>query len=112
MARGQVPGRTLGGGATIDRLQQWRNGLVQLAGIPSGVVGVVGGGEHTARPITVMTYDSAALPRRPLEQFGLLVVDEAHHLPAPTYRTIAERVRAPWRLGLSATPERRDGAHE
>jgi superfamily II DNA or RNA helicase len=58
-----------------------------------------------------MTYDSAAMPRRRLDGYGLLVVDEAHHLPAPTYRTIAARVAAPWRLGLSATPERADGSH-
>ena len=63
------------------------------------------------RPITVMTYDSAAMPRRKLDEFGLLIVDEVHHLPAPTYRAIAEKAAAPWRLGLSATPERSDGAH-
>jgi superfamily II DNA or RNA helicase len=58
-----------------------------------------------------MTYDSAAMPRRDLSSYGLLIVDEAHHLPAPTYRTIADKMAAPWRLGLSATPERADGAH-
>jgi superfamily II DNA or RNA helicase len=58
-----------------------------------------------------MTYDSAAQPRRRLDGFGLLIVDEAHHLPAPTYRAIATRAAAPWRLGLSATPERADQAH-
>ncbi|MER3437562.1 MAG: hypothetical protein C4346_08210 [Chloroflexota bacterium] len=34
-----------------------------------------------------------------------------HHLPAPAYRTIAAKVRAPFRLGLSATPERSDQRH-
>src|SRR5690348_17674052 len=42
---------------------------------------------------------------------SLLIVDEVHHLPAPTYRAIAEKTAAPWRLGLSATPERSDGGH-
>jgi superfamily II DNA or RNA helicase len=46
-----------------------------------------------------------------LSDFGLLIVDEVHHLPAPTYRVIASKAVAPWRLGLSATPERTDGAH-
>jgi superfamily II DNA or RNA helicase len=72
---------------------------------------VVGGGERLVRAVTVMTYDSAAMPRRRLNEFGLLIVDEVHHLPAPTYRAIAEKAAAPWRLGLSATPERSDGAH-
>jgi superfamily II DNA or RNA helicase len=58
-----------------------------------------------------MTYDSAAMPRRSLSAYGLLIVDEVHHLPAPTYRAIARKAAAPWRLGLSATPERADGSH-
>ena len=37
--------------------------------------------------------------------------DECHHLPAPTYRLIAESAFTPLRLGLSATPERSDMAH-
>ncbi|HET9920351.1 MAG TPA: DEAD/DEAH box helicase, partial [Ktedonobacteraceae bacterium] len=42
---------------------------------------------------------------------GLLVFDECHHLPAPTYRLIAECAFTPVRLGLSATPERSDMTH-
>ena len=111
MALEQVPVRTLVVVPTIDLLRQWRDGLIERAGIPADVVGVVGGGERRPRPVTVMTYDSAAMPRRDLSAFGLLIVDEVHHLPAPTYRAIAAKCTAPWRLGLSATPERTDGGH-
>jgi len=111
MALEQVPVRTLIVVPTIDLLRQWRDGLIERAGIPAEMVGVVGGGQRSAKPVTVMTYDSAAMPRRDLSDFGLLIVDEVHHLPAPTYRAIATRCGAPWRLGLSATPERTDGAH-
>ena len=106
----QVPVRTVVIVPTIELLRQWRSELIKRLGLPAELVGVVGGGERTQRPITVMTYDSAAMPRRDLSAFGLLIVDEVHHLPAPTYRRIAEKARAPWRLGLSATPERADGA--
>ena len=51
------------------------------------------------------------MPHRRLDGFGLLVVDEVHHLPARAYRAIAGKVNAPFRLGLSATPERSDDAH-
>ena len=111
MALEQVPARTLVVVPTIDLLRQWRIGLIDKAGVPPEQVGVVGGGERSIRPVTVMTYDSAAMPRRNLSSFGLLIVDEVHHLPAPTYRAIAAKASAPWRLGLSATPERADGAH-
>jgi len=61
--------------------------------------------------VTVITYDSAAMPHRRLDGFGLIVVDEVHHLPARAYRAIAGKVNAPFRLGLSATPERSDDGH-
>lgn len=111
MALEQVPVRTLVVVPTIDLLRQWRDGLSKGAGVPLDHVGVVGGGERRVAPVTVITYDSAAMPSRALSEFGLLIVDEVHHLPAPTYRAIAEKCAARWRLGLSATPERSDGGH-
>jgi superfamily II DNA or RNA helicase len=110
-ALAEVPVRTLVIVPTIELLRQWRTGLIEKAGVPEDQVGVVGGGERSPNAITVMTYDSAAMPRRRLNEFGLLIVDEVHHLPAPTYRAIAEKAAAPLRLGLSATPERSDGGH-
>jgi superfamily II DNA or RNA helicase len=74
-------------------------------------IGLFGGGEKDLKPITIITYDSAALYPRELRHFGLLIFDECHHLPAPTYRLIAESAFTPLRLGLSATPERSDMAH-
>src|SRR5829696_612019 len=59
MALEQAPVRTLVVVPTIDLLRQWREGLVEKAGVPADMVGVVGGGERTPRAITVMTYDSA-----------------------------------------------------
>ncbi len=96
---------------TIELLRQWRAGVAARLGVPASEVGAVGGGEHTVGPITIITYDSAAMPRRSLDGYGLLVFDEVHHLPAQSYRAIATKSRAPWRLGLSATLERADERH-
>jgi superfamily II DNA or RNA helicase len=41
----------------------------------------------------------------------MLVFDECHHLPTDFYRVIAEYAIAPYRLGLTATPDRSDGRH-
>lgn len=111
MALEQAPVRTLIIVPTIELLRQWHDSLVKQLALPAALVGVVGGGERRLAPITVMTYDSAAMPQRKLTDYGLLIVDEVHHLPAPTYRLIAEKTAAPWRLGLSATLERPDGSH-
>lgn len=111
MAIDHLAVRTLIVVPTIDLLRQWRQGLIEKAAVPPSHVGVIGGGEQQDADITVITYDSAAMPRRDLAGYGLVVFDEVHHLPAPSYRAIAQKAAAPWRLGLTATPERNDGTH-
>jgi superfamily II DNA or RNA helicase len=96
---------------TLDLLQQWRAALAPALSISTDEIGVFGGGEKEVKPITIITYDSAALYPRELRHFGLLIFDECHHLPASTYRQIAISAFTPLRLGLSATPERSDLAH-
>ncbi|MFL5627754.1 MAG: DEAD/DEAH box helicase [Ktedonobacteraceae bacterium] len=96
---------------TLDLLQQWRTALASALSLSTDDIGIFGGGEKEMKPITIITYDSAALYPRELQRFGLLVFDECHHLPAPTYRLIAESAFTPLRLGLSATPERSDMTH-
>jgi superfamily II DNA or RNA helicase len=99
---------------TIDLMNQWHATLTNAFGnqLPEGV-GVLGGGDHNVTDITVTTYDSAYRYINEYgDQFGLLVVDEVHHLPAPTYQQIPEMTIAPYRLGLTATYERADGKHD
>jgi superfamily II DNA or RNA helicase len=96
---------------TLDLLGQWRVSLLANTNLGEGEVGSWGGGEKELKPVTVITYDSAAIHSRILSNFGLLVFDEVHHLPADTYRTIAEGAIATARLGLSATPDRSDLRH-
>jgi superfamily II DNA or RNA helicase len=73
---------------------------------------VIGGGEYDVQPLTVSTYDSAHLHMHHLgAKFGMVVFDECHHLPGPAYALAARAALAPFRLGLTATPERADGRH-
>ena len=94
---------------TIELLHQWRNAVIEKLGVAQNKVGVVGDGRHEERPITVITYASAAMPNANIGGTGLLICDEAHHLPAPAYSTIAARSGALYRLGITATPDRGDG---
>src|SRR5437667_424758 len=111
MAIGETGLWTLAVVPTIDLLQQWRAALASVLSLDVEHIGIFGGGEKDLKPITIITYDSAALYPRELRHFGLLIFDECHHLPAPTYRLIAESAFTPLRLGLSATPERSDMVH-
>ena len=95
---------------TVDLLTQWRRELETEFDAP---VGQLGGGEQTVEPITVSTYDSAYLRADELgDHFGFVVFDEVHHLGGEGYRDVARLLAAPARLGLTATFERPDGAHE
>jgi superfamily II DNA or RNA helicase len=111
MAIAQLKLRTLIVVPTIELLYQWQDAVIERIGVSKRSVGVVGDGRKEWRPITVITYASAAMPNAPLHDIGLLICDEAHHLPSPSYATIAERSHAAYRLGLTATPERADGEH-
>jgi superfamily II DNA or RNA helicase len=95
---------------TVDLLHQWYAHLV--AAFPDAPVGLLGGGSHDRTPLLVATYDSAAIHADTLgNRYALLIFDECHHLPSPFTRVIAEFSLAPFRLGLTATPERHDGTH-
>jgi superfamily II DNA or RNA helicase len=92
---------------TLDLVRQWHEGLGTSFGQR---IGLIGGGEYELQPLTVTTYDSAYLHMESLgARFGLIVFDECHHLPGPTYALAARLCLAPLRLGLTATPERGDG---
>lgn len=95
---------------TIDLIDQWRTHLSKQFGVD---VGALGGGEERIEALTVSTYDSAAIRAGQLgNMFMFIIFDEVHHLPAPTYSQIAEMYIAPYRMGLTATYEREDGAHK
>jgi len=93
---------------TLDLMQQWY--ALLRAAFPDQEIGLIGGGYHEPQALTIATYDSAARHIDRLgDRFGLLIFDEVHHLPSEFYRIIAEFSLAPYRLGLTATPERSDG---
>src|SRR5262249_36311439 len=95
---------------TIDLMNQWYDELVLSFGTE---VGLLGGGYYDIRPLTVTTYDSAYLNMDRLgNKFGLIVFDECHHLPGPTYGLAAARRTAPVPPGAARHARaRRHGAH-
>ncbi len=68
---------------TIDLMEQWASQLQRAFGCQ---VGMLGGGNRDVCDVTVSTYDSAVLMMEFIgNRFGLLIVDECHHLPGPVY---------------------------
>ena len=92
---------------TIDLMNQWYDLLLSTF---NAEIGLIGGGFYEIGAITVITYASAFRHQERLgNQFGLVIFDECHHLPSEGYKYAAEFAIAPFRLGLSATPDRADG---
>ena len=92
---------------TLDLMNQWYDLLLSTF---NAEIGLIGGGFYEIGAITVTTYASAFRHQERIgNQFGLVIFDEAHHLPSEGYKYAAEFALAPFRLGLTATPERTDG---
>jgi DNA excision repair protein ERCC-3 len=98
-----VPGRELA--------SQWRAEILAHTTLTEEQVGEYHGGRKEIRPVTVATYHVAGMDRhRRLfddREWGLIVFDEAHHVPSPVHRRAAD-LQSRHRLGLSASPVRED----
>jgi superfamily II DNA or RNA helicase len=57
----------------------------------------------------IQTMSQREFPKDAFDSIGLLVVDEAHHIGAPAFSQFMFKICPKWTLGLTATPERKDG---
>lgn len=89
---------------------QWMKEIKRLFGIEAGFIGR--GKWNISVPITVAMVQSLSKNeekcREVGEQFGLVLLDEAHHAPARTIVDVFSWLPCKYRYGLSATPIRRD----
>ncbi len=85
-------------------LDQW---FREISAVYQGPVGCYGDGVRRLAPLTVATYESAYRHMDQLgDRFGLLIVDEAHHVGGVLREETLEMSIAGARLGLTATPPR------
>jgi len=102
----------------IIAARQWITELIDKTSIPAEAIGEYSGEKKEVKPITVTTYQCLSYRKRGSEEFphmevfgardwGLIVYDEVHLLPAPVFRITAE-IQARRRLGLTATLVRED----
>ena len=90
-------------------MEQWSERIEAFLGIPKRDIGVIGQGKSKiGKQITLATIQS--LPKQ-LEyvqnQFGIIIVDECHHVPAETFRNTVGKLQAFYFYGLTATPFRK-----
>lgn len=124
-------GKTMVGAATMAKAQattlilvtstiagrQWRDELIRRTSLQPAEIGEYSGEKKEIKPVTIATYQVVTRKTkgeyRALELFdsrdwGLIIYDEVHLLPAPVFRMSAD-LQSRRRLGLTATLIREDG---
>jgi DNA excision repair protein ERCC-3 len=100
--------------------RQWKDELIRRTSLTADEIGEYSGSRKEVRPVTIATYQVITTKRHGvhphLELFeardwGLVIYDEVHLLPAPVFRMTAD-LQARRRLGLTATLVREDGHEE
>ncbi len=100
-------------------VRQWMSELADKTSLTEELIGEYSGLQKDIRPVTVSTYQILTYRKRGSDDFphfslfsarnwGLIIYDEVHLLPAPVFRITAE-IQARRRLGLTATLVREDG---
>jgi DNA excision repair protein ERCC-3 len=124
-------GKTLVGAAAMAQAQattlilvtntvsarQWKSELLRRTSLTEDEIGEYSGAKKEVRPVTIATYQVLTMRRKGVyphlelldaRDWGLIVYDEVHLLPAPIFRMTAD-LQARRRIGLTATLIREDG---
>jgi DNA excision repair protein ERCC-3 len=97
--------------------RQWKHELVRRTSLTEDEIGEYSGARKEVRPVTIATYQVLTTRRKgaythldllDARDWGLIVYDEVHLLPAPIFRMTAN-LQARRRIGLTATLVREDG---
>ncbi|PYU85094.1 MAG: restriction endonuclease subunit R [Acidobacteria bacterium] len=96
-------------------LDQWNARLAMFLGLPAKSIGQIGGGTAKRSGCVDIAILQSAHDKEGVKDFvadyGQVIVDECHHLSAFTFEQVMRRVKAKYVVGLTATPERKDGRH-
>jgi DNA excision repair protein ERCC-3 len=121
-AMSRLSTRTLILCTNITALRQWKSEIMDKTTITEDQIGEFSGEMKEIKPITLATYQILTFRKAKNDPFvhfdifdkanwGLVIYDEVHLLPAPIFRAVAH-LQSKRRLGLTATLVREDGLEE
>lgn len=97
----------------LQLMEQWMERLSTFLGLSIRDIGRIGGGRSrpngTLDVALIQSLVRKGVVNDRVGEYGQLVVDECHHLPAISFEQVARRAKARYLLGLSATVTRKDG---
>lgn len=95
--------------------EQWLTRLGEFLDIPASDIGLIGGGKFKPTGIIdiaiMQSLNRNGLVKDIVADYGHVIVDECHHLSAFRFSKVMNEIRARFIVGLTATPERKDGHH-
>ncbi len=96
-------------------LEQWIERLSTFLALPPNSIGRIGGGRRRLSGAVDVALIQSLVRKSVVDdcvgEYGHLIVDECHHLPAHSFEQVARRAKARFVAGLSATVMRKDGHH-
>lgn len=96
-------------------LDQWRAQLSLFLGLEPKQIGQIGAGKKTGNGLLDVAMIQSLVRKGSVQDvvagYGQIVVDECHHLPAVSFERVLGEAKARYVIGLTATPQRRDGHH-
>ena len=95
---------------TLALRSQWEREVQKVFGI---IPGIIGSGKFNIDSPIVIGNVQSLYRRIPdiINEFGLLILDEMHHVSSPTFSRVVDKSRARYKIGLSGTIERKDKKH-
>ena len=100
-------------------LEQWKEKLTEFLNVNKENIGQLGANKNTLNgKLDIVSFQSLARIEEieDLEEivsgYGLVIVDECHHVAATTFERVLKAVRSKYVYGLTATPKRKDGCHK
>lgn len=95
---------------TVSLRTQWEKEIRKVFGIEPGIIG--SGKYDISPPIVVGNIQTLYKLRGKIEkEFGTIIIDECHHIPANTFSKLVDASYARYKIGLSGTVQRKDGKH-
>ena len=121
-AMNKVQQQTLILTTNVTALRQWRQEILDKTDLHPDMIGEYSGEKKEIKPVTITTYQILTYRKKKTDEFthfhifneanwGLIIYDEVHLLPAPVFRAVAN-LQSRRRLGLTATLVREDGKEE
>ncbi len=93
-------------------LDQWSDRLQNFLGLSKNEIHVLGKARYPDAPVALGMFPTLArseFPEALLAKYGHVIIDECHHVPAASFEAAMKCCTARYILGLTATPNRKDG---